>query len=357
MDNKTLAEKLAFSPEQIKKLEKAIKLSSKELNDFNDKHVQKLKALRDEMRKIQAYALINYKVLEEKFVLPVNLFRITQDYSNQKESLELKPQEIMDAIESFLSDYDNRLITSLKPTDKFMKQDDRNLKFLLEVALNEYLAPVKCIFEYGLTRKNFNDMMKEIKMSFIKAIVEPGEMVGIIAAQNVGEPTSQMSAHRETKIKFVIKNLPSNTIELKTVKIGELCDEIIKTNPGLTINTGAHLAMQDLGSERTTRLLTLLKDAPQFENILITNTQNTLAYKFDNKKKKFITVNKNDLLDDIIDERMCDLSSFYEELENDQTDISRSSSYPWWAEAKWYFCSTEKPNRCYSGRRKSSAHA
>ena len=56
---------------------------------------------------------------------------------------------------------------------------------------------------------------------------------------------------------------------------------------------------------------------PQFKNILITNTQNTLAYKFDNKKKKFITVNKNDLLDDIIDERMCDLSSFYEELEND----------------------------------------
>ena len=59
--------------------------------------------------------------------------------------------------------------------------------------MNEYLAPVKCIFEYGLTRKNFNEMMKEIKMSFIKAIVEPGEMVGIIAAQNVGEPTSQMT--------------------------------------------------------------------------------------------------------------------------------------------------------------------
>ena len=238
MDNKTLAEKLSFSSEQIKKLEKSIKISSKELNDFNAKHIEKLKDLRDEMRKIQANALINYKVLEEKFVLPVNLFRITQDYSNQKEVLELKPQEITDAIESFLSDYDNRLITSLKPTDKYMKQDDRNLKFLLEVALNEYLAPVKCIFEYGLTRKIFNEMMKEIKMSFIKAIIEPGEMVGIIAAQNVGEPTSQMSCMSNTQIKFVIKNLRSNTIELKTVKIGELCDEIIKTNPDLTINTG-----------------------------------------------------------------------------------------------------------------------
>ncbi len=193
MNNKTLAEKLCFSSDQIKKLEKAIKVSAKELNEFNSNHQAKLIKLRDEMRDIQSRALINYKIMEEKFVLPVNLFRITQDYSNKKESLELKPQEIVDAIESFLSDYENRLITSLKPSDKFMKQDDRELKFLLEVALNEYLAPAKCIFEYGLTKKDFNEMMKEIKMSFIKAIVEPGEMVGIIAAQSVGEPTSQMT--------------------------------------------------------------------------------------------------------------------------------------------------------------------
>ncbi len=66
-----------------------------------------------------------------------------------------------------------------------------------------------------------------------------------------------------------------------------------------------------------TRLLTLLKDAPQFKNILITNTQNTLAYKYDGKKKQFVAVNKDELLDDIVDERMCDINSFYEELEND----------------------------------------
>lgn len=193
MDNKTLSEKLCFSQEQIKKLEKGLKMSAKELTDFNNKHHEKVKKLRDEMREIQMKSLINYKVLEEKFVSPVNLFRITQDYSNKKEHIELKPQDIEDAIEKFLSDYDNRLITPLKPEDKYMKQDDRNLKFLLEVALNEYLAPVKCIFEYGLNKKEFDKMMHEIKMSFTKAIIEPGEMVGIIAAQSVGEPTSQMT--------------------------------------------------------------------------------------------------------------------------------------------------------------------
>jgi len=56
---------------------------------------------------------------------------------------------------------------------------------------------------------------------------------------------------------------------------------------------------------------------PQFKNILITNTQNNLAYKYDNKKKQFLAVNKNELLEDIVDERMCDINSFYEELGTD----------------------------------------
>jgi hypothetical protein len=56
---------------------------------------------------------------------------------------------------------------------------------------------------------------------------------------------------------------------------------------------------------------------PQFKNILITNTQNTLAYKYDTKKNQFMAINKDELLDDIVDARICDISSFYEELEND----------------------------------------
>jgi hypothetical protein len=78
------------------------------------------------------------------------------------------------------------------------------------------------------------------------------------------------------------------------------------------------------------RLLTLLKDAPhlveyahfndkypQFKNILITNTQNKLAYKYDIKSKQFIAINKDELLEDVVDARMCDISSFYDELEEE----------------------------------------
>lgn len=55
---------------------------------------------------------------------------------------------------------------------------------------------------------------------------------------------------------------------------------------------------------------------PQFKNILITNIQNNLAYTFDDKLNKFIAVDKNELLENIIDARMFDIQSFYEELED-----------------------------------------
>ena len=209
MNNKTLEDKLGLSVEQIKKVEKALKISNNEIKIFNNKYIKKIKELRDEFRKIQMYALLNFKVLEDKYMLPINLFRITQDYTNQNKNnnaSDLSPIYVEQMIEKFLTDYDNRLISSLKETDKYMTHDDRCLKFLLEVALNEYLAPVRCIFDYGLTKKDFDNMMKDIKLSYIKALIEPGEMIGIIAAQSLGEPTSQMTLHSKHNVGKANKN-------------------------------------------------------------------------------------------------------------------------------------------------------
>ena len=196
MDNITLENELGFSSDEIKKLDK-----TNSLKEFNTKYVNKLKKYRDDLRYLQYNATLNYKILEDKYMLPVNLFRITQDYTNKDKDASidttLKPQDIIDAINEFLINYDNRIITCLKPTDIMMKNDDIDLKFVLKVALHEYLCPKKCIFQYKLSKSDFINMMKEIKLNFIKAIVEPGEMVGIVAAQSVGEPTQQITLNEK----------------------------------------------------------------------------------------------------------------------------------------------------------------
>lgn len=54
----------------------------------------------------------------------------------------------------------------------------------------------------------------------------------------------------------------------------------------------------------------------QFKSVYITNLQNTIGYKFDSKSNQFVAVNKSELLDEIIDCRMCDIQTFYNELED-----------------------------------------
>ena len=193
MDNKKLNDTFSFTEEQMKKLEKKHNISIKDLKKINDKYLEKMKTYRDDMRIIQCKALMNFKTMEEKFMIPVNLFRITQDYSAKGENLELTPQEIENSIEEFLTSAETKLLPGASRGIKRLINDDKSLKYILEIALYEYLSPNKCIFDYGLSKAKLNNLWKEITLSFVKAMAEPGEMVGILAAQSIGEPTTQLN--------------------------------------------------------------------------------------------------------------------------------------------------------------------
>jgi DNA-directed RNA polymerase beta' subunit len=236
LDNKEIEAAYGFTSDEIKKLEKEHKI--KTLDAFNKKYVKKIKDFRDKLRVIQATTNNNYKTLEEKYNLPVNLFRLTQDYSKNKVNLELNPEDIVNDIDELLNSPDTRLLPGLKASDKYLLQDDRSMKYLFEIALNDYLCPKKCIFEYGLSKKDFKALLADIKFNFIKALIQPGEMVGIIAAQSIGEPTSQMSLMGNHRNKIIIKNKVTNMISMISTEIGPFCDDIIKNNPELTYGTG-----------------------------------------------------------------------------------------------------------------------
>lgn len=134
MNNAKIDEVFGFTKKEIKKMK------NKGLEEFNKKYIEKITGFRNNLRIIQMKALSNTRTLETKYMLPVNLFRLTQDYSNHKENFELKPQEIDEAIEELLNCYDTKLIPGLKPTDTFLISDDRLLKYLFEIAIHEFLC-------------------------------------------------------------------------------------------------------------------------------------------------------------------------------------------------------------------------
>jgi len=56
------------------------------------------------------------------------------------------------------------------------------------------------------------------------------------------------------------------------------------------------------------------KKYPQLKNIKITNLKDNFAYKYDEKKKKFIATSKDELINDLVDNRMLDLDEFQSRL-------------------------------------------
>jgi hypothetical protein len=56
---------------------------------------------------------------------------------------------------------------------------------------------------------------------------------------------------------------------------------------------------------------------PQFKNILITNLQNDIAYRYNPKTNNFDAVTKSELLEDIVSERMYDIDVFFNEHKDD----------------------------------------
>ena len=191
-NDQKLKENLLFSKSQVSELEK--KLKSKNISKFNEKFGIILLEARDTLRYIQRKAGLNYKILVEDYMIPVNLMRLTNDSINDKlEKYDLYPEYILEKIDSIITNLKNKLIVYTNEKSKLYKKDENEFKYIFKIALYEYLAPVKCIYEYNLDKKGFDKLISEIENSYIKSIVEPGEMVGIIAAQSVGEPTSQMN--------------------------------------------------------------------------------------------------------------------------------------------------------------------
>lgn len=59
--------------------------------------------------------------------------------------------------------------------------------------LRFHLAPHKLIVEERFTKAAFEMLMELIVINHMKSWVQPGDQVGIVAAQSIGEPATQMT--------------------------------------------------------------------------------------------------------------------------------------------------------------------
>ena len=109
-----------------------------------------------------------------------------------------------------------------------------------------YLSPKDLLIVKRFNKNALMLLLSSIVLNYKRAIVAPGEMVGMIAGQSIGEVSTQMSTTYSSQHKIVCKNKNTNMITFKSVVIGEFCDKIIAEHPDMTFNTGHEKSVETI---------------------------------------------------------------------------------------------------------------
>ena len=151
---------------------------------------------------------------ENTVKLPVAFQNIIANIQGQlnlgaNSTVDISPLEAFELIEAQYKSLENMRFT--KPTDLF------------EILYYYYLSPKDLIINKRFHRKALIYLLETIHLKYKQAIVHPGEMVGVIAGQSIGEPTTQLTLNSVTyETEIIVRN--SNK-EIKKVTIGDFTKE------------------------------------------------------------------------------------------------------------------------------------
>ena len=126
-----------------------------------------------------------FKNKDQKVInLPVPFFHIInniqgQQNINEKSMVDITPLEVFEIIEKTYNNLEKLYYS--KPNELF------------KVLYYYYLSPKDLLMNKRFNKKAIEILCLSIVNQYKKAIIAPGEMVGIIAAQSIGEPTTQMT--------------------------------------------------------------------------------------------------------------------------------------------------------------------
>jgi DNA-directed RNA polymerase beta' subunit len=94
--------------------------------------------------------------------------------------------------------------------------------------LRYYLAPGKIIMQNRFTESAFDTLCEVLVTKNWQAWVQPGELVGIIAAQSIGEPSTQMTLN---SVDWDTKIMISKNGSIVCPEIGDFIDSYIASHP------------------------------------------------------------------------------------------------------------------------------
>ena len=205
MDNDEIKEKYLLTKQDIK--DYVDDKTGKEILDPRQAEETLLILNKEYKRILKDRDLLRYLLdklegdIEDKLYLPVNLQRLMVNAKNQfghrparSKTIrsDLNPLEVISKVKELTKKlpriFSNQLRQNLEIQDNF-----NNAVTFLRMLIRSVFSCKRVIVEHNLTRVTFHYMLNQIEMKFMDAIVQPGEMVGAVASQSLGEPSTQLT--------------------------------------------------------------------------------------------------------------------------------------------------------------------
>ncbi|KFZ01643.1 hypothetical protein V501_09893 [Pseudogymnoascus sp. VKM F-4519 (FW-2642)] len=199
---------------------------------------------------------VNFKKKDdESMQLPLNVVRILDSAKrlfklDDSQRSDLHPKHVIESVRNLL---DKMMI--VRGEDSLSIEAQKNATLLIKAQLRQRLAFKRVAIHQKLSKLAFDKAVGELESRFTHALVNPGEMVGILAAQSIGEPATQMTLNT-----FHFAGVSSKNVTLGVPRLKEILN--IATN----IKTPSMVVYQE-GDNPSQETAKLLRSAVEHTNL------------------------------------------------------------------------------------------
>jgi len=182
--------------------------------------------LKQEFEDIRLGYLFIYSIKDitsNSIPLPVPLERILQSYHQQQhqtnnESKSIEPERCVDMVNEFIQ--------------WIQSEYDPYTTLLFVTVLRLYCASKRIVLHYKFSEQTFRKVLLEVRQRYGRSISVPGESCGVLAAQSIGEPATQMTLNT-----FHYAGVSSKNVTLGVPRLKEIINgaKTVRT-PYLTIH-------------------------------------------------------------------------------------------------------------------------
>lgn len=227
-----MSDKLPISPDQLevaKEIQGDVEVS---------RYLEEEWAALNEDREFLRNSMRTGKPLDKKEVhLPLKVDRIVENAKSRfaiknSQRSDLHPIDVVKGVRELL----DKLVV-IRGDDPLSVEAQKSATILFKCLLRSRLAFKRLVTQDHLNKLAFDHIIGEIADRFLRSAVHPGEMVGVIAAQSIGEPATQMTLNT-----FHFTGVSSKNVTLGVPRLKEIL------NIAANIKTPSMLILQDKGN-------------------------------------------------------------------------------------------------------------